>query len=130
MGPQSNIFQSLQVENYADRLALFTLSQICYPEDDLVVLEQSPNTSKFGGPCPFLPPGPTEIAKLLWIDGKAVGFYTLKEKGMFLQDNLHSSVFHSRTCHARHLLILNQKCRKRQHVEKHRTFSYVLLILS
>lgn len=76
------------MDNYAERLCLFTLSQICCRQEDrtkLIIQSECDQTTSHSDyeeeVCPFLPPGPTEFGKILWINGEAVGFYTVKQKG-------------------------------------------------
>ena len=81
-----------QVESYAERLALFTLSQICYPQDDLKNVGRESKDLQSENLSSFLPPGPNEIAKILWSSGKAVAFYTMKEKGAFYFFHFENSI--------------------------------------
>ncbi|XP_054632205.1 protein FAM169B-like isoform X1 [Dunckerocampus dactyliophorus] len=57
----------LQVRSFTERLILFLLSQ---------VVDGPSRTEALFSPHPR-----TERAKLLWVDGRAVGFYTVKHKG-------------------------------------------------
>ncbi len=70
-------FVSIQVTCHTERLVVFLLSQICYPHDDLKDSSGSPSDL-----CEFLPAPPQEFAKILWQKGKAVGFYTAKQRGI------------------------------------------------
>ncbi|XP_066273516.1 soluble lamin-associated protein of 75 kDa-like isoform X2 [Branchiostoma lanceolatum] len=60
-----------KVETLGERLALFVLNRIVYRCCDMDSQTDSP----------FLTHSTKETAKLLWVDGKAVGFYTVKLKG-------------------------------------------------
>ncbi|XP_078602012.1 uncharacterized protein LOC144876512 isoform X1 [Branchiostoma floridae x Branchiostoma japonicum] len=60
-----------KVETLGERLVLFVLNRIVYRCCDM-----DSNTDS-----PFLTHSAKETAKLLWVDGKAVGFYTVKLKG-------------------------------------------------
>ncbi|CAG7828026.1 unnamed protein product [Allacma fusca] len=68
------------VQTESDRLVLFTLSQIIYkeleaPQENLLEFE-------------FDLPPPTDLAKILWIDGEAAGFYSVKPKGTLDMETL------------------------------------------
>ncbi|XP_078701101.1 uncharacterized protein LOC144927522 isoform X2 [Branchiostoma floridae x Branchiostoma belcheri] len=60
-----------KVETLGERLVLFVLNRIVYRCCDMDSMKDSP----------FLTHSAKETAKLLWVDGKAVGFYTVKLKG-------------------------------------------------
>ncbi|KAL4623541.1 protein FAM169B isoform X1 [Arapaima gigas] len=61
----------ITVQCPAERLVLFVLSQIVFG-----TLERPLNEGTYFSPHPA-----KEIAKILWQDGEAVGFYTVKKKG-------------------------------------------------
>ena len=64
----------LQVNSYRDRIVLFILSQICFQQHDLTDAEN----------MVFLCPGHHEKASIIWHEGEAAGYYTLKPKGNLL----------------------------------------------
>lgn len=62
-----------QVKGDGDKLALFILNQIVYreyeiPDEDELQVE-------------YAYPHESDFVKILWINGSAVGFYTMKPKG-------------------------------------------------
>lgn len=63
---------SLQVESVMERVILFLLSQIVFG-----MLERSQEEHIYFSTHPV-----SEYGKIFWQDGEAVGFYTVKKKGV------------------------------------------------
>ncbi|XP_064169923.1 protein FAM169B isoform X1 [Anguilla rostrata] len=61
----------VRVQSVGERVVLFLLSQVIFG-----VLERPPDADA----C-FAPHPEKEVAKILWQDGEAAGFYTVKQKG-------------------------------------------------
>ncbi|XP_066993284.1 protein FAM169B [Anabrus simplex] len=68
----------LQAETDLDKVVHYTLSQILYKE------HEPPNENELE--VVFDVPDPLDVIKILWIDGKAVGFYTVKPKGTTIEE--------------------------------------------
>lgn len=60
-----------QVRTTGERIVLYVLNRIIYRTKELARND-----------VPFLCHGEDEIAKILWKNGKAIGFYSVKPEGM------------------------------------------------
>lgn len=72
-GNVERIFLSfnLQVRTTGERIVLYVLNRIIYRTKEIA-----------GNDAPFLCHGEDEIAKILWKNGEAIGFYSVKPEGM------------------------------------------------
>ncbi|XP_014674536.1 PREDICTED: protein FAM169B-like isoform X2 [Priapulus caudatus] len=68
-----------QVQTFTERVILHTLNRIVFREQ-----EQDEDTVAV-----FLPTPAEEFAKLMWDEGEAVGFYTVKTKGKVYESSFH-----------------------------------------
>lgn len=60
----------LQVETIGERIVLYVLNRVVYRAKEIS-----------SGELPFLCHGENHYAKILWKDGQAVGFYSVKPSG-------------------------------------------------